>query len=139
MKDLKSNTISFTDEYSDRFEKTELMADDDICLGTAWRRYDTNGNIIYEKYSSYVVKTHLYENNQHVTTYDPSKQGCITAIRIYNDDSNNSMAELAFAFGGTTTIDWCNTRHRDVYAIGINGYTFIFDERPRVSFDKLVK
>lgn len=139
MIDIKQNVVGFTDEYGNRIEKTELMTDDGTCLGVVWKTYDTDGNLIYEKYSSHAVKTHLYEDNQYVTTYDPSKQGCITAIRIYNDDNNNSMAELTFAFGGTTRIDWCNIRHREVYSIGINGYTFIFDERPRMSFDKLAK
>ena len=138
MNDIKRNVISFTDEYDNRFEKTELMTDDDTCLGIAWKRYDSDGNLIYEKYSSHVVKTHLYENAKYVTTYDPSKQGAIVAIRIY-EDGPNSMAELAFAFGGTTIIDWCNIRHREVYSIGIDGYTFIFDQRPKMSFDKLVK
>ena len=139
MNNIDQKVTSFTDDYGDLFEKTELIADDDTSLGCAWRKYDSNGNLIFEKYSSYVVKTHLYENNKLVATYDPSKQGCITAIRIYNEDNAKSMAELAFAFGGTTTIDWCNIRHREVYDIGINGYTFIFDERPRMSFNKLVR
>lgn len=136
---MEKKTITLTDLDGITIERTEIIATMGECLGTAIKKYDENGNLIYERYSSYVVKTHLYENGKHIATYDPSKQGSITAIRIFYDDARNSMAELVFAFGGTEIIEWTNVRQREVYEIGINGYTFVFDERPNMVFNKLVR
>jgi len=71
--------------------------------------------------------------------YDPTKDGVITAIRIYYGKNRTSMADLAFCFGGKVTIEWTNIAHRETYQKGINGYTFIFDEREKNNFDSFVK
>lgn len=64
------------------------------------------------------------------TTYYPPRDGAVVAIRIfYAEDMHSPMATLAFAFGGTTTIEWDNINQRKKYEAGINGYTAIFDDR----------
>lgn len=135
--DKKITTLTDLDNII--IEKTEIIGPMGESLGVAIKKYDANENLIYERYSSYVVRTHLYDNGKHIATYDPSKQGAITAIRIFYDDARNSMAELAFAFGGTETIEWTRIDHRNAYEIGINGYTLIFDERTNMSFDRIVR
>ncbi len=72
-------------------------------------------------------------------TYEPSKDGAITAIRIFYENDRTSMAELAFAFGGTVVIEWTNVDQRNTYKKGINGYTFVFDEREKGDFNSFVK
>ena len=64
-------------------------------------------------------------------SYDPARDGAVVAVRIYygGDVCFTPMAELAFAFGGTVTFEWTNVNLREYYSKGINGYTFIFDER----------
>lgn len=61
--------------------------------------------------------------------YNPTKDGAVVAIRIYEKEDATPLAELAFAFGGSTVIEWTNVTHRNRFKSGINGYTFIFDER----------
>lgn len=61
--------------------------------------------------------------------YDPTINGAVVAIRIYLKDYHSPMAELAFAFGGTVTIEWDNVIQRKKYESGINAYTLIFDTR----------
>ena len=72
-------------------------------------------------------------------SYDPTKNGAVTAIRIFYGEDRTPMAELAFAFGGTATIEWTNVEMRKKYIEGINGYTFFFDERDKASFLSFVK
>ena len=62
-------------------------------------------------------------------TYTPEANGVVTAIRIFNKDGYKPMAELTFAFGGSTIIEWDNVEQREPYLKGINAYTYIFDER----------
>lgn len=38
------------------------------------------------------------------------------------------MAELAFAFGGTTIIEWTRPDIRNRFSAGITGYTLMFDD-----------
>jgi len=71
--------------------------------------------------------------------YIPSKDGAVTAIRIYYENDRTSMAELAFAFGGTATIEWTNVDERNIYLSGMNGYTFVFDEREKGDFQCFVR
>lgn len=72
--------------------------------------------------------------------YSPKTHGAIEAIRIFMDENGiTPMAELAFAYGGTTTICWVDTYERDIYKDGINGYTYIYDERPKREFSGWVK
>lgn len=62
-------------------------------------------------------------------TYNPTKHGIVTAIRLFYDNMVTPMAELAFAFGGTITIEWVNVTQRDFFTKGINGYTLMYDTR----------
>lgn len=73
--------------------------------------------------------------------YDPRKDGDVVAIRIFNNPENpySPNAELAFAFGGSEVIEWTNPSQRAQYIAGINGYTFIFDERERREFKDFIK
>jgi len=71
--------------------------------------------------------------------YEPTKHGAVTAIKIYYKEDRTPMADLAFCFGGKTTIEWTNVEQRNAYKKGINGYTFIFDERVKNDFDSFVK
>ena len=62
--------------------------------------------------------------------YDPGKHGAVIAIRIFYDKLKPcSMAELAFAFGGTCIIDWTNIILRERFKKGITGYTLMYDTR----------
>lgn len=62
--------------------------------------------------------------------YNPINHGIVIAIRIFTDENGiNPMAELAFAFGGTTIIAWNEPAQRKLFKDGINGYTLFFDER----------
>jgi hypothetical protein len=70
--------------------------------------------------------------------YEPSKDGAVTAIRIYYKNDRTPMADLAFAFGGMVTIEWTNPAQRDIFKIGMNGYTLIFDEREKADFISFV-
>ena len=71
--------------------------------------------------------------------YNPTIHGAVVAIRIYFMDDRNPMADLAFAFGGTVTIEWTNVTQREKYSKGITGYTLIYDLRPKDSFSAWVK
>ena len=73
--------------------------------------------------------------------YDPRKHGAVNAIRIFMDEEKHisPMAELVFAYGGTAVIDWVNPVQRDKYMSGINGYTLIYDERPKREFKDWIK
>lgn len=62
--------------------------------------------------------------------YNPIIHGAVTAIRLFYDKTGyNTLAELAFAFGGTTIIEWNRPDFRNLFSAGINGYTLMFDER----------
>ena len=71
--------------------------------------------------------------------YSPEKDGVVTAIRIFFQNDRRPMAELAFAYGGTVTIDWSCSAERKQFESGINGYTLIYDERPKADFSTWVK
>lgn len=71
--------------------------------------------------------------------YNSTINGAVNAIRIFYGENQTPMAELAFAFGGTATIEWTNVEMRKKYIEGINGYTFFFDERDKASFLSFVK
>jgi hypothetical protein len=72
-------------------------------------------------------------------SYEPSKNGVITAIRIYYLNDRTPMAQLVFAFGGTVTIEWTNPEQRNIFKDGINGYTLFFDEREKADFESFIK
>ena len=70
-------------------------------------------------------------------SYNPREYGAVVAIRIFYDYDNfgyTPMAELAFAFGGTEIIPWDEPAERERFSAGINGYTYIYDERPKRQF-----
>ena len=73
--------------------------------------------------------------------YNPTEHGAITAIKIFTaDDGHTPMATLAFAFGGTATIEWADAKQREIYASGINAYTLMYDNRDKpLSFKDNVK
>lgn len=73
--------------------------------------------------------------------YNPIKNGAIQAIRIFysNNTLRTPMAELVFAFGGTTIIHWNRVDEREKYIKGINGYTLIYDEREKAPFKDFIK
>lgn len=74
--------------------------------------------------------------------YNVMEQGIITAVRIRNNTETGMVeAELAFAFGDSTVIDWTCTKTRAEYMLGVNGYTLFFDERTQSSkeFEAFVK
>ena len=59
----------------------------------------------------------------------------IYAVRLFEGENCEQMAELALGDGGrpngkTVTIKWTNITEREKYCI--NGYTFVWDERPAV-------
>jgi len=71
--------------------------------------------------------------------YNPSVNGAVVAMRIFFGNDRVPMAELAFAYGGTQTIEWTNVDQRMVYSSGINGYTLIYDERDKADFQSQVR
>lgn len=71
--------------------------------------------------------------------YTPEKYGAVVAIRIFFENDRQPMAELAFAFGGTAIINWICPSERKKFESGINGYTLVYDERPKADFSNWVK
>lgn len=56
----------------------------------------------------------------------------ILAVRIYfPEGSTTPMADLKMADGVTETIVWTDVKQRKQFETGINGYTLIYDERPK--------
>ena len=105
----------------------------DIEGDTACVEYDTGnggGSLLFN----------LSELEHAEEPYDPRKHGAVVAIRIFMDEEKNisPLAELAFAYGGTAVIDWVNPVQREKYMSGINGYTLIYDERPKRAFSEWI-
>lgn len=77
-------------------------------------------------------------SNETRGSYNPLRDGAVLAIRIYfAEGSCNPMADLVLAYDHKkVTIDWVNVEQREMYEAGINGYTLIYDERPKRSFDE---
>lgn len=74
-----------------------------------------------------------------ITDYTPEKYGIVEAIRIFYGKACWPYATLAFAFGGTVTIDWANVEERNKYMPGINAYTLIIDDRAKKNFEDYVR
>lgn len=55
----------------------------------------------------------------------------VVAIRIYYGLNNTPMADLKMADGVVETIQWTDAKQRKQFESGINGYTLIYDERPK--------
>lgn len=80
-----------------------------------------------------------YIDNDSIDEYSADLYGCIMAIRIYLVDYHIPMADLLFAYDGRyTTIEWTNVFHRSKYEHGIDGYTLIYDERPKKEFKEWI-
>ena len=56
----------------------------------------------------------------------------VIAVRIYCDYVYcATMADLRMNDGVTETINWCDKRQRESFTQYMNGYTLIYDERPK--------
>lgn len=56
----------------------------------------------------------------------------VVAIRIYlSEYGSTPMADLRMADGVVETIQWTDVRQRKQFEDKINGYTLIYDERPK--------
>lgn len=61
----------------------------------------------------------------------------ILAIRIYFLPGGHvPMADLRMFDGVIETIEWTNVKQRRQFESGINGYTLIYDERPKKGWDE---
>lgn len=85
-----------------------------------------------------LVKCKKFIKNDDIAKYYPDKYGCIIAIRIYLINDHIPMADLVFPDGKYTTIEWINISHRNKYKSGINGYTLVYDERPKRDFKEWI-
>ena len=63
----------------------------------------------------------------------------VIAIRIYlgGPYCTCPMADLYMCDGVVETIEWVNVKQRKEFEPHINGYTLIYDERPKRSWDEL--
>lgn len=61
----------------------------------------------------------------------------VIAVRIYYGLNNTPMADLKMADGVVETIQWNDTKQRKQFEKYITGYTLFYDEREKVSFDKI--
>lgn len=60
----------------------------------------------------------------------------VLAIRIYLDQINMTpMADLRMNDGVVEHICWVDVKQRKEFEPGINGYTIIYDERPKRQWD----
>ena len=60
----------------------------------------------------------------------------VLAIRIYLDQINMTpMADLRMNDGVVEHICWVDVKQRKEFEPGINGYTIIYDERPKCQWD----
>ena len=62
--------------------------------------------------------------------------GAILAIRIYVTDHYTPMADLKTVNGEVITIRWTDVEARKQYEPFITGYTLIYDERPKRTWDE---
>ena len=74
-----------------------------------------------------------------ITDYTPEKYGIVIAIKIFDREKCWPYATLAFAFGGTVTIDWTNVKEHEKYLRGINACTLFIDERVKNKFEDYVR
>ena len=61
----------------------------------------------------------------------PKKELVIIAIRIYYENGYIPKADIISADGKLETITWTNVEERKILDGRINGYTLIYDERPK--------
>lgn len=66
----------------------------------------------------------------------------VLAIRIYFDENSATprtpMADLLMVDHVVETIEWTNVKQREQFEEGINGYTLIYDERPKMPWAQMV-
>ena len=55
----------------------------------------------------------------------------VIAIRIYFGVNYTPMADLRMSDGVVETIQWTNVKARNKFMPLINGYTLVYDERPK--------
>ena len=61
----------------------------------------------------------------------------VKCIRIYYGEYGTTpMADLLMADGVVETIEWTNVRQRNQFKDKINGYTLIYDERPKIPWEE---
>lgn len=62
----------------------------------------------------------------------------VKAIRIYLGGFTGvvPMADLLMTDGVVETIEWTDVRQRKQFESGINGYTLIYDERPKCEWNE---
>lgn len=61
----------------------------------------------------------------------------VIAVRIYYGLNSTPMADLKMADGVIETIQWNDTKQRKQFEKYITGYTLFYDEREKVSFNKI--
>lgn len=61
----------------------------------------------------------------------------VIAVRIYIGLNATPMADLKMIDGVIETIQWNDAKQRKNFENRINGYTFFYDERAKVSFENL--
>lgn len=62
----------------------------------------------------------------------------VIAIRIYFDMNFTPMADLYMSDGVVWTIQWTDVKSRKDFESKITGYTLIYDERDKVSWNDLI-
>ena len=63
----------------------------------------------------------------------------VLAVRIYFNEGNRTpMADLYMTDGVVEHIQWTDVKQRKAFEGRINGYTLMYDERPKASWDKLI-
>lgn len=60
----------------------------------------------------------------------------VVAIRIYYKDGHIPMADLRMSDGVVETIEWTNVKQRKEFEKFITGYTLIYDEREKRSWEE---
>lgn len=60
----------------------------------------------------------------------------VIAIRIYYKDDHIPMADLRMSDGVVETIEWTNVKQRKEFEKLITGYTLIYDEREKRSWEE---
>ena len=81
----------------------------------------------------------IIELVEEITDYTPEEYGIVEAVKIFYGKACWPYATLAFAYGGTVTIDWADVKEREKYSRGINAYTLFIDERVKNKFEDYVR
>lgn len=87
----------------------------------------------------YYLDDRIVHFDRKISNYDPGFNDFVEAIHIWLKDGYKPMADLAFAFGGTETIEWDNVDARAKYQCGINAYTIMYDDRTNLPFEAHVR